>query len=201
MSNLLPPNATITEVNLDEALSRIENVPTPARTTINPDTAPASILPWMAWAQSVDNWDVSWTEQQKRAVIKAAYAVHRQKGTVAALRIALEALGYNLVVQEWYQQIPAGDPYTFDVILTIEGTEISATDFQEILAVIEANKNLRSHLKTVKLVVQSKAQLYVAAATVTGNEIDFKNPAGTRLLDGTWALDGTVILNGLRIGS
>lgn len=201
MSSLLPPNATITEVNLDEALSRVENVPTPARTTINPDTAPASILPWMAWSQSVDNWEVNWTEQQKRAVIKAAYAVHRQKGTVFALREALAALGYDLVVQEWYQQIPEGDPYTFDVILTIEGKEVSQDDFNNLFDVIEANKNLRSHLKKVKLVVKSKAELYVAAATVSGNDIGFKNPAGTRLLDGSWNLDGTVVLNGLRIGN
>lgn len=201
MSNLLPPNATITEVNLDEAFSRIENVPTPARTTIDPDNAPASILPWMAWAQSVDNWEVDWTEPQKRAVIKAAYAVHRQKGTVFALRAALEALGYELIVQEWYQQIPQGDPYTFDVILTIEGTEIDAATFNKLLAVIEANKNLRSHLRKVKLIVNSKAVLYAAAATISGNELDYRNPAGALVLDGTWTLDGLFKLNGIKLGN
>lgn len=201
MSNLLPPNASIVEENLDEALSRIENVPTPARTTINPDTAPAQILPWMAWAQSVDNWEVDWTEPQKRAVIKAAYAVHRQKGTVFALRTALEALGYDLIVQEWYQQIPQGDPYTFDVILTIEGEQIDSATFNKLLSVIEANKNLRSHLRKVKLIVKSNATLYCAAATISGTEIDYKYPAGALRLDGTWKLDGTYKLNGFKIGN
>lgn len=201
MSNLLPPNASIVEENLDEALSRIENVPTPARTTINPDTAPAQILPWMAWAQSVDNWEIEWTEQQKRAVIKAAYAVHRQKGTVYALRTALEALGYDLIVQEWYQQIPQGDPYTFDVILTIEGSEIDAATFSKLLSVIEANKNLRSHLRKVKLIVESKAVLYTAAATISGHELEYKNAAGALVLDGSWTLDGTYVLNGIKIGN
>lgn len=201
MSNLLPPNATDTEINLDEALSRIENIPTPARTLINPDTAPVQTLPWMAWSQSVDNWDVNWTEAQKRAVIKAAYAVHRQKGTVYALRVALEALGYDLTVQEWYQQIPHGDPYTFDVILTIEGSEVSAQKFSELLAVIEANKNLRSHLSKVKLVVNSAAKLYAVAATVMGCEIDYNAPAGALRLDGSWKLDGTYKLNGFKIGN
>lgn len=201
MSNLLPPNATITEANFDEAFSRVENVPTPARTTIDPDNAPASILPWMAWAQSVDNWEVDWTEQQKRAVIKAAYAVHRQKGTVFALRTALEALGYDLTVQEWYQQIPQGDPYTFDVILTIDGSEIDAATFNKLLAVIEANKNLRSHLRKVKLIVNSKAVLYAAAATISGNEHDYQSPAGALILDGSWTLNGFYKLNGFKLGN
>lgn len=201
MSNLLPPSATITEVNLDESLSRIENVPTPARTVNNPDTAASNVLPWMAWARSVDNWDINWTDDQKRAVIKAAYAVHRQKGTVFALRTALEALGYQLIVQEWYQQVPEGDPYTFDVIITIEGAEISSDKFNELLAVIEANKNLRSHLSKVKLIVNSEATLYAIAATVSGCEIDYKDPAGALLLDGTWKLDGTYKLNGIRLGN
>lgn len=198
MSNLLPPSATIFEVSFDEAFSRIENVTTPARTTINPDTAPAQILPWMAWAQSVDNWEIDWSEEQKRAVIKAAYSVHRQKGTVYALRTALAALGYDLIVQEWYQQIPQGDPYTFDVILTITGNEIDAETFTKLLAVIEANKNLRSHLSKVKLIVSSDATLYCAAATISGTEISYRNPAGALTLDGTWKLDGSKILNGLK---
>lgn len=198
MSNLLPPSATIFEVNFDEAFSRVESVPTPARTTINPDTAPAQILPWMAWAQSVDNWGIDWSEEQKRAVIKAAYSVHRQKGTVYALRTALAALGYDLIVQEWYQQIPAGDPYTFDVILTIAGNEIDSETFTKLLAVIEANKNLRSHLSKVKLIVSSDATLYCAAATISGTELGYTHPAGVLRLDGTWKLDGSKILNGLK---
>lgn len=201
MSNLLPPNATITEVNLDEALSRVENVPTPARTTINPDTAPVSILPWLAWSQSVDNWDPNWSNNQKRAVIKAAFAVHRQKGTVFALREALAALGYDLVVQEWYQQIPQGDPYTFDVILTIEGKEIDAQTFTELLAVINANKNLRSHLGQVKLILNSKAETFVAAASIMGSELQHTQPAGALILDGTWTLNGFYKLNGFKIGN
>ena len=201
MSKLLPPNVTITEINLDEAFSRIEKVPTPARSTINPDEAPASILPWMAWAQSADNWDADWSEEQKRAVIKAAYSVHRQKGTIYALKTALAALGYDLVVQEWYQQIPEGDPYTFDVIITINNTEIDAGTFTKLLRVIEANKNLRSHLRRVKLIIESSAVLYAAAATISRTETDYTAPAGALVLDGTWTLDGFHKLNGLTIGN
>lgn len=198
MSKLLPPNATITEINLDEAFSRIENVPTPARSTINPDEAPASILPWMAWAQSADNWDAGWSEEQKRAVIKAAYSVHRQKGTIYALKTALSVLGYDLVVQEWYQQIPEGDPYTFDVVLTIIDSEIDANTFNKIIRIIAANKNLRSHLRRVKLIVESKSVLYCAAAVLSGNEIEYTHPAGLLVLDGTWTLDGSNKLNGFK---
>lgn len=201
MSNLLPPNATETNVNLDESLSRIESVPTPARTLIDPDNAPVQTLPWLAWAQSVDNWDINWTEAQRRAVIKAAYAVHRQKGTVYALRRALEALGYELIVQEWYQQVPVGEPYTFDVIIKNEGSEISADKFKELFSVIEANKNLRSHLSKVKLIVNSEARMYTVSNVSSGNELDYDIPASGLALDGSWSLDGSYKLNGFKAGN
>lgn len=200
MSNLLPPSATITEVNLDEAFSRIEEVPTPARTTINPDTAPEQLLPWLAWARSVDNWDVTWTPEQKRAVIKASYDVHRYKGTIGALKEALGALGYEVQVQEWFNQIPQGEPYTFKIYISVDQVGLSFEEFNRLRGIIDNAKNLRSHMDEIELTVTSKCNVYCAAVAISGNEIDYKDPAGALRLDGTWILDGTYRLNGFRTG-
>jgi phage tail P2-like protein len=61
----------------------------------NPATCPAALLPWLAWALSVDEWDDAWTEATKRAVIAASVEVHRRKGTVGSIKKALAAAGYG----------------------------------------------------------------------------------------------------------
>lgn len=98
MSSLLPPNATAAERNLEAATERISDVPVPLRDTWNPDTCPASLLPWLAWQFSVDQWDANWTDDVKRAVIKSAVNVHRHKGTIGAVRAVFTALGFGEVI-------------------------------------------------------------------------------------------------------
>ncbi|MDT9105875.1 phage tail protein I, partial [Escherichia coli] len=120
MSDLLPNNATPLEAALAEAIARISDVPTPARDVWNPDTCQANLLPWLAWAFSVDEWDADWSEAQKRAAIKAAVPVQRYKGTIGAVREALAALGFGVQVQEWFNQLPAGAPYTYRLLLTAD---------------------------------------------------------------------------------
>lgn len=73
--------------------------PDPARLPIrdlwNPATCPAAALPFLAWALSVDTWDPSWTEEQKRATIAGSIALHQRKGSVASVKNALAAAGYG----------------------------------------------------------------------------------------------------------
>jgi phage tail P2-like protein len=89
--SLLPPNATVLERRI--AASGFVTPSGRVPTLWNADTCPAALLPWLAWAESVDEWDDTWAEQRKRDVIKASRAIHRMKGTPAAIRRALAALG------------------------------------------------------------------------------------------------------------
>jgi len=70
-------------------------VPVPNATLWTPATCPAALLPWLAWALSVDEWDGTWPEERQRAVIAASVAVHRRKGTRGAVVAALAAAGYG----------------------------------------------------------------------------------------------------------
>lgn len=95
MTGLLPPNATLLERALDGALARIGDVATPARLMWDPDRIPASHLPWLAWALSVDDWDPDWSEERKREVIRSSLPLHRIKGTRVSVEQALAAMGYG----------------------------------------------------------------------------------------------------------
>lgn len=94
-ASLLPPNATDAERAIEAAIARAAEVPVPIRATWNADTCPAHLLPWLAWAFSVDEWDAAWPELAKRAAIRDAVAIQRRKGTVWAIRRVLDNAGYG----------------------------------------------------------------------------------------------------------
>ncbi|MEW6166057.1 MAG: phage tail protein I [Pseudomonadota bacterium] len=90
--SLLPRNASAFERALSETGGRFAP-PALVPTLWNATTCPAALLPWLAWALSVDEWDHGWSVEKKRAVVAAAIPVHEKKGTPAAIRTALAALG------------------------------------------------------------------------------------------------------------
>ena len=179
MFDLLPANATEQERAISDAIERAADVPVPVRDVWNPDTCPSNLLAWLSWAFSVDEWDASWSDDQKRNAIKSAMVVHRYKGTIGAVRYALAALGVQAQVQEWFNQIPAGDPYTFRIILTADQVGVTAAQQAALLNVLERTKNLRSHLDEIEVVVESPAGPTVAASTRMGTEIvcQYERPA------------------------
>ncbi|MFJ3369771.1 phage tail protein I [Pseudomonas sp. NPDC086251] len=113
--SLLPNNASKLEQRAAEALAEIRRVPIPLRDLLSPERCPEPLLPYLAWAFSVDRWHANWPVETKRKAIKDAYFVHAHKGTIGALRRVVEPLGYALEVHEWWQQEPAGTPGTFSV--------------------------------------------------------------------------------------
>ncbi|HBX3784857.1 TPA: phage tail protein I, partial [Klebsiella pneumoniae subsp. pneumoniae] len=85
-SSLLPPGSSALERRLAQACSGISDLNVPLRELWNPWKCPASFLPYLAWAFSVDSWDESWSEQEKRTVISESFRLHQHKGTIAAIR-------------------------------------------------------------------------------------------------------------------
>jgi phage tail-like protein len=84
--HLLPPNSTPLEIALAQTIARISMIPDPVEVVWRPWECPENILPWLAWALSVDVWDNTWTEERKRHVIANAVELHRLKGTAAGLK-------------------------------------------------------------------------------------------------------------------
>jgi phage tail P2-like protein len=168
MSDLLPPNALPSERALALATARVGDVPVPIGALHNPATCPAALLPWLAWAESVDEWDPAWTTAQKRAVIAASRMVHEKKGTVGAIRLAIEALGSNITFEEWFEQDPPGDPYTFRVSLIVD-QEASANEaaINRIERVVLSAKNLRSHAEILPILTRGGTAYAAAVLTAT----------------------------------
>jgi phage tail P2-like protein len=162
MADLLPPNATPLERALATIGAEIADVAIPLRDLVNPDTCPVNLLPWLASSLAVSPWEDSWTEAQKRGVIASAYLVHRQRGTLAGLRRALDALGVASEVVEWWQTTPEGAPYTFRVdVETYEGMDTSY--LQTINKQIDAVKPVRSSY-SVRLIARPTTRVALGMA-------------------------------------
>ncbi|WP_167374138.1 phage tail protein I [Bathymodiolus platifrons methanotrophic gill symbiont] len=111
--SLLPPNAIAQERILEEVVGQGTDLPIPIRDLWKPESCPAELLPWLAWALSVDEWDSDWPDLIKRSVIEQSVAIHRKKGTVHSVRRALEILGVQVELREWFEQ--KGEPHTFSL--------------------------------------------------------------------------------------
>jgi len=182
MTSLLPINATALERAAEAFGVRATDIPVLVRALWNPETCPLNLLPWLAWAWSVDSWSDDWSESQKRDTVKQALAVQRIKGTVGAVRRALGALGLPVRVQEWFNQTPTGQPYTFRLLLDVDQGALTKVDLAKVLEVVANTKNLRSQLETVLLTVTSQAELSVAVVTTLGSDLSVSNYQPPRLV-------------------
>lgn len=168
---LLPGNSTPLERAAAEALAGIQRVPVPLRTLWNPATCPVELLPYLAWAFSVDRWDPAWSETAKRSVIAAAFYVHKRKGTISALRRAVEPLGYLLRVEEWWQTVPPATPGTFAVDIGVLETGITEGTFEELERLIDDARPISRHMTGLAIKLESRGTLYVGASQSDGNTL------------------------------
>lgn len=176
MTSLLPPNAKQLEQLAAEALAQIERVPVPIRDLLNPDRCPVLLLPYLAWAFSVDRWDSTWSEATKRQVIKGSYFIHSRKGTIGALRRVVEPLGYLIEIVEWFNTVPEGTPGTFALKVGVLDTGITEEMYQELERLIDDAKPVTRHLTGLAISLETNGHLDISVALYEGDEIDVYPP-------------------------
>lgn len=104
-------------------------------------------LDHLAVQYDVSPWRESWPVAMKRNVIKATYMTLCKRGTVQAVKTAVEALGSAVQIVEWWQTEPKGPPHTFKVIANLGVFDgVLSSDLQnDVMALIDNAKPVRSH--------------------------------------------------------
>lgn len=173
---LLPHNSTELERQAAEALAQIQRVPVPIRDLLSPERCPAALLPYLAWAFSVDRWDSRWPEAAKRRAIRSSFFIHSRKGTIGALRRVVEPLGYLIEIVEWFDTVPEGVPGTFALKVGVLETGITEEMYQELTWLIDDAKPLTRHLTELAISLETKGQIYLGIGIQEGDILDVYPP-------------------------
>jgi len=171
-TDLLPINATPQERGMSNSVARISDIPVPIAETWSPYTCPTGILPYLAWALSVDDWDPAWLENQKREAIAQSVETHRRKGTIGALKRALQHLNYEVAIDE-----DTGQAYTFRLEVNVTGSAAIDWTFADVQRAAFAAKNVRSFLAAIRGFIRSSAGELVMASVMANGETTQIQPA------------------------
>lgn len=170
-SHLLPLGSTPLEKRAAEILkSAVEN-PIIIAELINPDRCPAHLLPYLAWAFSVDKWDESWSEEVKRIAIKQSYFVHKHKGTIAAVKRVIEPIGYLVELKEWFQMQPQGKAGTFSLTVEVPESGLNEQTYNELVRLVNDVKPVSRHLVQLAIAISPTGLLNTFIGQQTGEII------------------------------
>ena len=196
--SLLPPNAAPLERELERGTARAGAIPLDDVAALwDPAACPLDVLPWLAWALSVDTWDAAWPESTKREAVAGSIALHRRKGTRLSVETVLARFDALLELVEWWQASPPAAPHTFEVHLPIAGAgaapggiRATAAFAEAIIAEVSKVKPLREHFRLAQRIavagtigLQAVARPAVFAREETALTIDTSQPWTALLQD------------------
>lgn len=165
--SLLPPSSSSLERALASASRRASEIDIPLRALWSPSECPEHLLPWLAWALGVEEWDDGWPEQLKRDAVAAALTIRRHRGTAWAVKEALRAAGYagaELVeglprlthdgsqLHDGVETYAAGARWALFKLIADLGEErgVGGEELSRLLRLVERAKPVRSVLRAVE---------------------------------------------------
>jgi phage tail P2-like protein len=144
-NSLLPPNHTQFEKDLETVSSRISDIPVTIRDIWNPDTCPLELLPWLAWALSIDSWKDYWPESVKRARLRNAIAISRIKGTPQSLKDVVRSFGVEMEIDEVSEDLA---PFQFNIKIDVNNVGAQNSEFtRDVVEEISRTKRSSSYFE------------------------------------------------------
>ena len=95
--------------------------------------------------------------------------MHKYRGTKFALKRALNILGIETEVYEWFEY--GGRPYYFKISIDMENRAFDDPFEQLLLDTIFANKNVRSKMETLIVHLLQVVNAKFASAVITSEEV------------------------------
>ncbi|HHL2018871.1 TPA: phage tail protein I [Klebsiella pneumoniae] len=193
-NSLLPPGSSALERRLAQVCSGISDLNVPLRDLWNPWKCPAKFLPYLAWAFSVDRWEESWSEVEKRQEISDAFWIHQRKGTISAIRFVIEKMGYSISIDEWWQVAdPAG---TFRLEVDINNIGLTPSMLSDLNRLIDETKPVSRHMVQFNIAVKISGDIYTGSSLCCGDIISIYpegfQPEENIIYDGAFFHDGNV---------
>ncbi|NGE20745.1 phage tail protein I [Escherichia coli] len=190
--------SSLLEQRAAAACASISDLSVPLRDLWNPWKCPVKFLPYLAWAFSVDRWEETWSETEKRQAVSDAFWIHQRKGTVAAVRRVIETLGYSMTLQEWWKVAdPAG---TFRLEIDLNDIGITEPMIKELERIIGDAKPVSRHISQLTLSLNVTALASIGSAFIDSEVITVYPPEyvpdGGIYYDGQQHYSGNVYFSG-----
>lgn len=170
MNNSLMANgSSLLEQRAAAACASISDLSVPLRDLWNPWKCPVKFLPYLAWAFSVDRWEETWSEVEKRQEISDAFWIHQRKGTISAIRFVIEKMGYSISIDEWWQVAdPAG---TFRLEVDINDIGLTPSMLSDLNRLIDETKPVSRHLAQMNIAAKVNGDIHTGTALCCGEII------------------------------
>ncbi|HDG7817272.1 TPA: phage tail protein I [Klebsiella quasipneumoniae] len=191
-SSLLPPSSGDWLRHTETGTARLSAITVALRTLWTPTACPVDLLPYLAWALSVDRWDKDWPAERKITAIQKSYWLHRRKGTRGAVRRVVEDMGFSATFAEWFEvDDEAG---TFRLEVDVNETGITTRTLNELNRLVSDAKPVSRHMAQFNIAARVKGDIYVGTSLCCGEIIsvyppDYE-PAENILYNGTIFHDG-----------
>lgn len=192
MNSLLPPSSSAWLRSAEAGTARLSGITVAIRTLWTPTSCPVDLLPYLAWALSVDRWDKSWPAEKKITSIQQSYWIHRRKGTRAAVRRVIEGMGFSATFAEWFD---VGDePGTFRLEVDVKEVGINLKSLDELSRLISDSKPVSRHITQLILAVEVQGAAFIGVGLCDGEDIEIYPPGyipdGFIYYDGSTRFDG-----------
>lgn len=173
-NTLLPPSASAWMRSAEAATAKLSGITVAIRTLWTPTACPVDLLPYLAWALSVDRWDKYWPAERKIAAIQRSYWLHRRKGTRAAVRRVIEDMGFSATFAEWFD---VGDePGTFRLEVDVNEVGLTPKTLDELNRLIGDAKPVSRHLAQLTIATSAKGTAWAGLAITEGDTVTVYPP-------------------------
>ncbi|UTX61605.1 phage tail protein I [Klebsiella michiganensis] len=170
MNNLLlPPSASAWMRGAEAATAKLSGITVAIRTLWTPTACPVDLLPYLAWALSVDRWDKNWPAEKKIASIQRSYWLHRRKGTPGAVRRVIEDMGFSATLAEWFEI--GNEPGTFQIEVNVNEVGLTSRTLDELNRLINDAKPVSRHISQMSIATHVTGFIYTGAALYGGDII------------------------------
>jgi phage tail P2-like protein len=148
MTSILPDNSTALERALEHAvataLARKQSV---FPNLWNPNTVPTHLLPWLAEAMGVLEWDSAAPQAEQRATLANVWQQYRHGGQRRGINKAIEPLGFNAELRPWHTT--AGTPYSLLAVCWSHDRALTSSILNRLQARIAIAKSERDTVQVI----------------------------------------------------
>ncbi|HBR6228010.1 TPA: phage tail protein I, partial [Klebsiella pneumoniae] len=173
-NTLLPPSASAWMRGAEAATAKLSGITVAIRTLWTPTACPVDLLPYLAWALSVDRWDKNWPAEKKIASIQQSYWLHRRKGTRAAVRRVIEDMGFSATFAEWFD---VGDePGTFRLEIDVNEVGVTPKTLDELNRLVGDAKPVSRHLAQLIIATSARGAALAGVVITEGDTVTVYPP-------------------------